>query len=550
MATNPDIETDIPRDVYGFFRDLSRAVERRDAGAMHNLYEVQFDTLTKNYYIVGHGQFRSWPALRLEQVSSCFRGNKMAELVYSFLFYKHLFTGNSSIKPSDAEGSWKMYSELFPLLNSYELPSWMLWDMFDEFLYQMTVVYQKVFTSEGVWSMPEVMRLLNDVVERSRLRETMEQPERLDEILKGQSTGALSGFYAIATKSKLDVLLGDYYSALRDLEPLDVYNKGRTVLSRVQPAAVSIYYHIGFSYLMIHRFEDASNAFRRCVQTKLNGRRFSERVQQDAAYMFVCARVLGGMPITNMSSHFDHRRQITFEDDRESLRIGDEERFRDVFDRCSPKFLTVPPSDGSPVKGTEGRELQARMFRRAVQQQQDIIKLRGYFKVYQNTKMKLLETLLEVEDGFAPLFALKMRSRQLVHDGESADLLTGEFRVSSEFDCIVQDDNVEVVPSMTFGGMEQKLVSKIKSTQRDIEMVERKFNQSRKREEGGKKTKEQRDQRRNPSQQQGNAANAAGATAARNRPNQRGAAAAPRQRPNQKVAVQPMANNLFNRNDN
>jgi translation initiation factor 3 subunit L len=537
MATNPDIETDIPHDVYVFFRDVGRAVERRDAAAMHDLYEVQFDALTKNYYIVGHGQFRSWPALRLEQVASCFRGNKMAELVYSFLFYKHLFTGNTSVRLSDAEGSWKMYSELLPLLNSYELPSWMLWDIFDEFLYEMTVVYQKMYTSEGVWSMPEVKRLLNNVVDRSHLRETMEQPDRLDEILKGQSTGALSGFYAIITMSKLDVLLGDYYSALKDLEPLDVYNKGRVVLNRVQPAAVSLYYHIGFSYLMIHRFEDASNAFRRCLQTKLNGRRFSERVQQDAAYMLVCARVLGGMPITNMNYHFDYRRQATFEDDREVLRTGDEERFREVFDRCSPKFFTVPPSDGSPVKGTEGRELQARMFRRAVQQQQDIIRLRGYFKVYQNTKMKLLETLLEVDDGFAPLFALKMRSRQLVHDGESADLLTGEYRVSSEFDCIVQDDNVEVVPSMTFGGTEQKLMSKIKATQRDIEMAERKFKQSQKRDDSGKKPKDQREQKRRPNQQQGGAANAAGGEA-------------PRRRPNVKVAAQPMANNLFNRNDN
>ncbi|KAK7197238.1 eukaryotic translation initiation factor 3 subunit L [Novymonas esmeraldas] len=542
MATNPDIETDIPRDVYQFFRGLNRAVERRDAAAIHDLYESQFDALTKNYYMAGHGQYRSWPALRLEEVSSCFRGNRMAELVYSFLFYKHLFMDNRSVRAPDAEGAWKTYIELLPMLKTYELPNWMLWDIFDEFLYQMTVVYQKVFATEGIWSVPEAMRLLNEVVHNSRLLELASEPDFLEEIHRGSNTGALSGFYAIVTKSKLNVLLGDYYAALTELEPLDVYNKGRAVLTRVTPCAVSVFYHIGFSYLMIHRFEDASNSFRRCVTVKLNGRRFSERVQQDAAYMYVCARVLGGMPINNISSYLDSRKISAFEDDRESLRTGDEERFRDVFDRCSPKFLTVPPSDGSPVKGTEGRELQARMFRRAVQQQQDIIKLRGYFKVYQNTKMNLLETLLEVDDGYAPLFALKMRSRQLVHDGQAADLLQGVFTSSSEFDCIVQDDNVEVVASMTLGGIEQKLLNKIKDTQREIDAAKRKFNQTRNRDEGAVKRKDQRDPKRRPNQLHGAAGANAGAAAS-------GANTNINRRVRQKTTAAPMALNLFNRND-
>lgn len=528
MATNPDIETDIPRDVYGFFRSLIRAVERREVSLLHDLYEVQFEALTKNYYMAGHGQFRSWPALRLDEVSSCFRSNKVAELIYSFLFYKHLFTDNRSVKQRDAEGAWSTYTELLPLLASCELPSWMMWDIFDEFLYQMTVVYQKLHITDDTWGVPQATKLLELVIAQSKFEDVMDQPNRLDDILKGPQTSALSGFYATITMAKLDVLLGDYYSALSTLRPLDIYGKGRTVLNRVQPAAVSIYFYIGFSYLMIHRFEDAGNAFRRCLTVKLNGRRFTERVQLDAAYMFVCARVLGGMAIPNITSYIGARRVPAFEDDREGLRCGEEERFRDVFERCSPKFLTVPPADGSVVKGTEGRELQARMFRRVVQQQQEIIKLRGFFKVYQNTKMSLLETLLEVDDGFSPLFALKMRSRQLVHNGDAADLLSGDFKVSSEFDCIVEDDNVEVVPSTTYGGLEQRLLVKIKATQRDMEAAERKYQMVRKREEGGGARKQEKEGR-------GNQKSGEGKTGGNRR---------------QPRVVQPMASNLFNRNEN
>lgn len=97
--------------------------------------------------------------------------------------------------------------------------------------------------------------------------------------------------------------------------------------------------------------------------------------------------------LSNIRSYIDTRKASTFEDDKELLRSGDEDSFREVFDRCSPKFFTIPPLS-SNVKGTEGKELQARMFRRAVQQQQPIIKLRGYFGVYQNTNMQLLKQLL------------------------------------------------------------------------------------------------------------------------------------------------------------
>lgn len=45
-----------------------------------------------------------------------------------------------------------------------------------------------------------------------------------------------------------------------------------------------------------------------------------------------------------------------------------------------------------------------------------------------------------------------MRSKQLVHNGESANLLSGEYKVSSQYDCVVSDDNVDVVRCTTFGG--------------------------------------------------------------------------------------------------
>lgn len=467
MTTNPDIETDIPQEVLDFFRDLNRAVETHSTNTLHDLYESQFDMLSKEFYLLPtQGQSRPWPSLRLKQVTDLLR-NKHAELLYSFLYYKHLFT-DKGVKLQDAKQSWITFTELLTAIPNFstEIPTWMMWDMLDEFTFQMTVVYQKRFSGRTEWSVTEVFRLLDSVIAASCVEEKLNKAETAEELSKPGNTRALIGYFAIITKAKVNVLLGDYYAALSDLTPLDIFNKGRLVLQKVSPAHISLLYHVGFSYLMLNRYEDASNSFRRCVSVKSSGRRFSERVQLDAAYMFVCARVLGGMPISNITSFLDSRKASTFDDDKESLRSGDEERFREVFERCSPKFLTVPPLSTS-ARGSEGKELQARMFRRAVQQQQEIIKLRGYFGVYQNAKMDLLKTLLDTDDGYAPLFALKMRSRQLVHDGESPNLLSGTFKVSAQFDCIVEDGNVEVVPYTSFDSVETKFLNKIKYLTKD-----------------------------------------------------------------------------------
>lgn len=462
MATNPDIESDVPQEVLDFIHSLNNAVETRNPSMLHDLYEVQFDGLTKSYYIPAPGQSRPWPSIRLANVASLLR-DRNAQLIYNFLYYKHLFT-DKNVKQVDVMTSWANFTELFTVIHSSEnfpLPTWLIWDILDEFVFQMTVVYQKRFSGRVEWSVAEVLKLLDHLTEVSGVLEKLKQPDTAEEIVKAGNTKYWLGFFSVISKSKVNVLLGDYYSALADLKPLDIFNNGRPMLQRVSPAHISLLFHVGFSYLMLSRFEDASNSFRRCIMIKSVGRKFSERVQLDAAYMFVCARVLGGMPITNVSSYLDVRKAFSFEDDKESLRAGDEERFREVFDRCSPKFLTVPPLS-SGLRSTEGKELQARMFRRAVQQQQEIIKLRGYFGVYQNAKMELLKTLLDTDDGYAPLFALKMRSRQLVHDGENPDLLSGTYKVSAHFDCVIEDGNVEVVPYTSFDSVEIKFLNKIK----------------------------------------------------------------------------------------
>nr|CCC93622.1 putative EIF3-interacting protein [Trypanosoma congolense IL3000] len=473
MTTNPDIESDIPREVYSFFGGLDDAVDSWDTNILHELYENQFPSLTQAFYVGGQGQFRSWPSLRIKKVSDCFK-NRTAEQLYSFLRFKHLFT-DRGVKQADAKSSWETFVILFSALpsGSCDIPNWFLWDIFDEFLFQMTVVYQKRFAGRAEWSVTETVQIMERVVADSGIMEVMET-ESVEEIVKPGPRHAqwMCGFFGIITLAKINVLLGDYTSALSVLKPLDIYGRGRQILLQVAPANVSLLYHVGFSYLMLRRYADASRVFRLSLSTKVNSRKFSEKVQLDCAYMHVVSCILGGTQPDNLSWLMEPRKHSVFEDDKELLAAGDEERFRDVFDRCSPKFLAVPPMTTSVYKGTEGKELQARLFRRAVKQQEDTIKLRGYFGVYQTTTTELVKTILDVDDGLIPLFAMKLSSRQLIHDGVSADLHSGTYAVRAALDYTVKGGNISVVQKSSYRTTESKYHTRIINLRRRYRYLE------------------------------------------------------------------------------
>ncbi|KAG8343872.1 putative RNA polymerase I associated factor PAF67 [Trypanosoma vivax] len=473
MTTNPDIESDIPREVLEFFVELNRAVEEHNANVLNDLYEEQFPSLTQDFYVAGQGQFRPWPSLQISQVAQCFK-NRTAKLLYSFLRSKHFFT-DRAVKQKDAEASWKTFEDLFPILSSGNcaIPNWFLWDIFDEFLFQMTVVYQKRFAGQKMWLLSKTLEMVGEVVDASKIEEVMKS-KKPDEIVKPgkEHTKWMCGFFGVITLAKINVLLGDYTTALSVLKPLDVYGSGKYILTSVAPASVSLLYHMGFCYLMLRRYADASRVFRLSFSTKVNSRKFSEKVQMDCAYMHVVSCILGGTQPDTFNWWKDERKKRVFDDDKELLTTGDEERFRDVFDRCSPKFLAVPPMTTSVYKGTEGKELQARLFRRALKQQEDTIQLRGYFGVYQTTTIDLVKKILDVDDGLLPLFAMKLNSRQLVHDGVSADLLSGTYAVHAALDCTVKGDNISVVQKSSNRTTEAKYADRINNHRRRFKFLD------------------------------------------------------------------------------
>jgi len=68
------------------------------------------------------------------------------------------------------------------------------------------------------------------------------------------------GYYSLIGLLRLNCLFGDYYNALRSLDPIDLTKKGG-MFSRVTACHITLYYYTGFAYLMMRRYADAIRTF-------------------------------------------------------------------------------------------------------------------------------------------------------------------------------------------------------------------------------------------------------------------------------------------------
>ena len=59
--------------------------------------------------------------------------------------------------------------------------------------------------------------------------------------------------------ARLHSLLGDYYQAVKVLENIELNKK--SLYSRVPGCQITMYYYVGFAYLMMRRYADAIRTF-------------------------------------------------------------------------------------------------------------------------------------------------------------------------------------------------------------------------------------------------------------------------------------------------
>lgn len=485
------------KPVTEFLSQFNRAVVANDLPEVMKLYDRDLETLkAQNFRRVVNEPFLSF----LPHDDKTIQGLKMDKrtvTVYKFIWAKHEFT-NRYIKPTVANQSWNHFGEILRMLtskNAGDLPNSLVFDVFDEFCFQLSRVYQFRLTEKkgDMWQLADVNAQLNKVISSSEIAKALAEvntgarPAASILGTDGDEHQALAaGLFALVALVRVEVLLGHFENALRLLEPLHIPLYGKALFDGCPAAAVALNYYIGVCYLMMRRYSDATRYFFRSIKVEVRNRRFSEDLQLDAASLCQISALLGGAPFDKVPNHFNNRvvarrgmkDPVTrLRDEGHEISLGNLNAFREIFDKSAPKFIAISQSTDktlTELKGDEGKELQKSLFLRQVAQHANNIKLRVYFKVYRTlatAKVGELVGVRETMDGTAALISLKMSSRQLVHNSTSPNLLDGTYQIVPYTDLVVDAENAQIVKSRAEDPVEWKYVKRIEAAGEQVARV-------------------------------------------------------------------------------
>lgn len=462
---------EVPEIVGQFLSQMHQAFLDRNVVDLHHLYEQDFTTLSDRY-------FRSTPWPAADVVAKYFQNDLTFSYLYNELYYRHLY---SKLSPSLAQrlDSWTNYSNLFNLFLSnslvdYDLPPSWLWDMIDEFIYQFeswcqfrSKVKNKTLEeidylreNEDIWGAQTVLELLHYLVIKSNIISWItnvgpvgsDDPDNDQFDISSLPVYRYIGYFSIIGFLRVNTLLGDYRLALMVLQPLEF--SGQTALfTHVTACHVSIYYYMGFCYVMLRRYEDAARVFSATIlhigRIKHNHSRsyqyeqINKRIDQMTALLSLC--------VVFKPQHVDESMMATIREkagDRLArLRQGETQAFEELFAYASPKFVNPAPPDydSNTDSNMETAKLQTRMFMEEVKSQLLLPDIRSYLKLYTTIEIDKLATLMDVDERTARgrLHALKHKSWTCKGSFESSPF-DGDYTTSSDIGFHVERNVVHI----------------------------------------------------------------------------------------------------------
>jgi translation initiation factor 3 subunit L len=256
----------LPEDVEKFIAFFHLHLKDRNVGQIQSIYDVSFHKLTERFY-----KSSPWPSVSV--VAPLVDNDRIFLMLYRELYYRHIY---SKLNPSLQHRleSWENYGNLFNYLTTEEvtidLPLSWLWDIVDEYVYQ----YQSfsLFRGKGssrsaeesqilkanpqVWDTCAVLSSLSKLANKCEFSRYNQSYKHDDD--KADTLHSL-GFFSQITLARVHMLMGDYYSAIQILEPLDQLRKGPH--TKLLTCSITVFYILGFSYMMMQRFKDASRVF-------------------------------------------------------------------------------------------------------------------------------------------------------------------------------------------------------------------------------------------------------------------------------------------------
>jgi len=261
------------------------------------------------------------------------------------------------------------------------------------------------------------------------------------------------GYFSLISLLRIHCLLGDYHLALKTIEPIDLNNKG--FFTRVTACHITLYYYLGFTYLMTRRFVDSIRIFStiliyisRTKQYHTRSYQYEQILKKNEQMYALLAIAMSVCP-QRLEDNIHSELRLKYGDKLNRLQRGDETCFKELFCLACPKFISASPFDEnatstnySPVSNETLHQLS--FFLNEVRQQMIIPTVRSYLKLYMTIKIEKLAQFLDTDEDTlrTHLMCVKHKTRNLIWTGGPVN--SGQWASSSDVDFYIDQDMIHI----------------------------------------------------------------------------------------------------------
>jgi translation initiation factor 3 subunit L len=389
---------------------------------VHSIYENSFNKLTDRYY-----KLSPWPPA--EAISPLVDNDQQFLLLYKELYYRHIY---SKLQPTLEQRieSWLNYCDIFNLLLnaeepvSLELPNQWIWDIVDEFIYQFQAFCQfrsrvknklpeeikALKAASQVWSVHKVLYYLHAFVEKSKIKEVLKGEAAVSSPFATSRLYRMLGYFSLVGLLRMHCLLADYRLALQTVEGIDLAKKG--LFTRVTACHISVFYYVGWAYLMMRRYPDAIKTFSnilfyigRTKQYHTRSYQYEHILKKNEQMFGLLAIAVSMSPQQQTDDNLLASLREKFADRMSRMQSNhvDLAAYEELFAFACPKFVSPSPPDYDNLPANynpqEAYRLQLKLFLAEVQQQKLLPTIRSFLKLYTTIGIPKLAALLEADEA-------------------------------------------------------------------------------------------------------------------------------------------------------
>eukprot|EP01120_Amphizonella_sp_Union-15-10_P005633 TRINITY_DN168_c0_g1_i3.p1 TRINITY_DN168_c0_g1~~TRINITY_DN168_c0_g1_i3.p1 ORF type:complete len:487 (+),score=98.39 TRINITY_DN168_c0_g1_i3:54-1514(+) len=450
MSHHPEVP-----EIRSFVELFSQAAKDRNHQKLKTVYD-NWSKVTEKYF-----KQSEWPTAK---AMSSLADDPVFVMLYKEFYFRHLFSKLYSFVTLEQRfESWENYSNIFKhFLESpspLPLPNVWIWDMIDEFIYQFQdychyryIAKIKSKSEEeidqikehtNVWKLETVLIYLNSLVKNG-------SKDGAHDVLK------MLGYFSTVGLLRIHCLLGDYHLALDSIKSIDLHKKGP--FTQVTACHITLYYYLGFAYMMMRRFVDASKTFANVLlyisrisnkQYTSNPRNSQQDQKREGQMYALLAIVMSFCPMQRIDEHVKNVLKDKYGEKMIRMQRGELIVLEELFSYACPKFVNpaIPNYDDEVSFNQQqaALRLQLKVFSNEVQQLVLLPTIRSYLKLYTSIGLDKLAKFLEMDKEALRNHLLCYTHKNRTKIWRGGPPLDGQWGSSSDTEFYIDGDMIHVV---------------------------------------------------------------------------------------------------------